>query len=84
MSLAMKHPHRHWPLRALNLELSQVRDTARNDLAGLVRFRWFKDQVGAMFDESQEQIRADGTVKGTGHPVLDCLKMMVYADGVSL
>ncbi|KAI3635854.1 hypothetical protein MIR68_006492 [Amoeboaphelidium protococcarum] len=85
LSLAYPSGHRYqFVLRALNVELVQIRETAKNDLAGLMRFRWYSDQVERVFDtaEASKNIRSDGSIKGSGHPVIDALKIMLYRDKV--
>ena len=51
-----------WTLRALNLELAQVRDSVSTDATGRMRLQWWRDGV-------------DATYRGAppDHPVLNAL-----------
>ncbi|KAI3643352.1 hypothetical protein MP228_012907 [Amoeboaphelidium protococcarum] len=87
LSLAYPAGHKYqFVLRALNVELAQIRETAKNDLAGLMRFRWYSDQVERIFDTigASKDVRSDGSIKGSGHPVIDALKIMLYRDKVHI
>ncbi|CAD6910629.1 unnamed protein product [Tilletia controversa] len=73
------HRRPYLALRALNVELAQIRDSVSNEILGRIRVGWWRDAVRALY-ASVEHSRAQGAQGAQGklrkvppHPVVQAL-----------